>query len=446
MPEVLKGDTGIGEAHMVGKWHLGYAEYEYTPTFRGFDSYYGYLTGSEDYYTHIDGGGYDLRYQKEPRCGRGCEEIRTGENGTYSTHLFTERAEDIIRRFAEKAGDSNSDSNSESSGGGLFLYLAYQAVHAPAQVPPSYSSNFSFPSPSRNAFAGMLSCADEGIGNVTRALGDAGMLGDTLVVVTSDNGAPTPACGGAQGGQNYPLRGGKCTAWEGGLRAATIVAGAGIGEGRRGTVHEGIFHNTDWLPTIRGAVNGEVGDGDGDGDRDGRRGRREFVGDGVELDGVNQWGMISLGHPSAREVALLEADPHSYPSDGPDWGGDQHSTPYYALRKGDYKLILGDPGQSDAPISNAWYCTGPPCPGDHNNTENATSVPAFTADSVQLFDVRNDPSETDDLAGENGDIVSDMREILEGFLEEAVSSEQQGLPDDQRGNPDNFDGIIMPWL
>ena len=46
LPEVLKAQTTIREAHAVGKWHLGYYKYDYTPTYRGFDSFYGYFTAA----------------------------------------------------------------------------------------------------------------------------------------------------------------------------------------------------------------------------------------------------------------------------------------------------------------------------------------------------------------------------------------------------------------
>ena len=80
-------------------------------------------------------------------------------------------------------------------------------MHAPDQVPDSYKAPYlKLPNP-RQTFAGMLSCLDEGVGNVSRALEAKGMTNETVVVVTADNGSPTPSCGGYQGGQNYPLRG-----------------------------------------------------------------------------------------------------------------------------------------------------------------------------------------------------------------------------------------------
>lgn len=65
---------------MVGKWHLGFFEWPYTPTFRGFDSHYGFYTGCGDHYTHERLGILDLRDNISP--------VRD-MNGTYSANLFT---------------------------------------------------------------------------------------------------------------------------------------------------------------------------------------------------------------------------------------------------------------------------------------------------------------------------------------------------------------------
>ena len=65
---------------MVGKWHLGFYEWEYTPTYRGFVSHYGFYTGCGDHYTHERLGILDLRDNTSP--------VRD-MNGTYSANLFT---------------------------------------------------------------------------------------------------------------------------------------------------------------------------------------------------------------------------------------------------------------------------------------------------------------------------------------------------------------------
>ena len=105
----------------------------------------------------------------------------------------------------------------------------------------------------------MLSCLDEGVGNVTRALTSKGMAEDLVLFVTADNGSPTPSCGGYQGGQNYPLRGGKCSCWEGGLRATAFVHSALLPAAARGTRFEALMHAVDVLPTLLGAAEGGLG-------------------------------------------------------------------------------------------------------------------------------------------------------------------------------------------
>ena len=61
---------------MFCRWHLGFCSEEYLPTRRGFDTFYGFWTGSEHYYHHTNLGAYDFRIQ---------EEVNYEANGTYSS-------------------------------------------------------------------------------------------------------------------------------------------------------------------------------------------------------------------------------------------------------------------------------------------------------------------------------------------------------------------------
>ena len=157
----------------VGKWHLGMASWKQTPAYRGFSSYRGMLSGGQDYFTHFDDGtsGYDMHIQSTPNCGPGCSTVDWASAGEYSTHIYTSSATRVIQAH-------------DPANGPLFLYLAYQAVHSPDQVPASYvwPYNATIPDPKRRTFAGMLSCLDEGVGNVTAAIAASAIANNTLVV------------------------------------------------------------------------------------------------------------------------------------------------------------------------------------------------------------------------------------------------------------------------
>ncbi|CAB4024043.1 arylsulfatase B-like isoform X1, partial [Paramuricea clavata] len=195
-------------AHGVGKWHLGFFSKEYTPTFRGFDSYFGFWTDTEDYYSHVsydNGYGLDLRRDLQ---------LVYNESGSYSTELFTKEAKTIIKNYDNKKP--------------LFLYLAHQAVHVgngddPLQVPEKYVKQFAgIKDVSRRRFAGMVATIDESLKDLTDALTAKGMMQNTIIVFTTDNGG---AAGGYDNsaGSNYPLRGSKNTFWEGGVRGVGFV-------------------------------------------------------------------------------------------------------------------------------------------------------------------------------------------------------------------------------
>ncbi len=59
----------------MGKWHLGFYQWAYTPTFRGFESFYGFYGGGEDYFTHGTEGAYDFRDDVSEKCGKGCSRV-----------------------------------------------------------------------------------------------------------------------------------------------------------------------------------------------------------------------------------------------------------------------------------------------------------------------------------------------------------------------------------
>ena len=183
--------------HMVGKWHLGQNVLAALPTGRGFDSYFGYWSGAEDYFTHDCRGAYDL-----------ADGVRTAFefNNSYSTFLWTQKAVEVVEQ---------SDAAEP-----FFLYLAYQNIHWPLEAPQSYIDRFAnrtAGNAGRQSILAMVSVMDEGVGNLTAALKAKGIYDDTLLIFSTDNGGPTNGNEGTWS-NNYPMRGGKNTIWEGGTR------------------------------------------------------------------------------------------------------------------------------------------------------------------------------------------------------------------------------------
>jgi arylsulfatase A-like enzyme len=99
----------------------------------------------------------------------------------------------------------------------------------------------------------MIAVLDEGVGNVTAALKAANIFDDTLIIFTSDNGGPTNGNEGTMS-NNFPLRGGKNTIWEGGTRVVGAIMGPGIASAGAATYEK--MHATDWMPTLVAMASG----------------------------------------------------------------------------------------------------------------------------------------------------------------------------------------------
>ena len=143
---------------------VGFYTHKHTPLQRGFDTFYGFWGGGEDYTTHVSGGGFDFR---------DGEAVHRQAQGSYSTELFASRAVSLI--------------NNHSVDRPLFLYLAFQATHAPLQAPSRYVQrcahvpNATKEQQDRRMFCAMALAMDEGVQNVTRALKRANMYNNSVI-------------------------------------------------------------------------------------------------------------------------------------------------------------------------------------------------------------------------------------------------------------------------
>ena len=216
--------TGI-----VGKWHLGF-DPKYQPTARGFDEFFGFLGGAHPYFAgdlaRKAGGANAIMRGKEPVVEK-----------EYLTDAFTREAVAFIDRHKSEP---------------FFLYLPYNAAHAPMQAPPKYLDKFAgIADERRRTHAAMMSCLDDGLGRVLAKLKESGLEDDTLVLFASDNGGPTRMTTSSNG----PLRGYKAQVYEGGVREPMIVRWPG--HVPAGKVYDEPVTSLDFYPTAAAAAGAE---------------------------------------------------------------------------------------------------------------------------------------------------------------------------------------------
>ncbi|KAL0269023.1 UNVERIFIED_CONTAM: hypothetical protein PYX00_010767 [Menopon gallinae] len=308
MPEYLRRHGYA--THAIGKWHLGFHKKEYTPTYRGFDTHFGYWNGYQDYFDHtvednsLEGAarplkGYDMR--------RGLEVDHTSK-GEYSTDAFTKEAVNVIKMH-------------NSTRGPLFLYLSHLSPHSgnpdnPLQAPDDeIAKHAKIKDPERRVYAAMVTRLDAGVGKVMSALREADMLDNSIVLFMADNGAVTFGMHSNRG-SNYPLRGLKESPWEGGVRGVAAIWSPLLN--RTGRVSNQLMHISDWLPTLYSAAGldtAELG----------------------EIDGMDLWDVLSNDRDSPRNEVFNNYD---------------EIEGYSSLRVGPWKYIEGTAQAGDVDL---WY-------------------------------------------------------------------------------------------
>jgi arylsulfatase A-like enzyme len=341
LPQALK-KAGY-ETAITGKWHLGHFRPEYLPTHRGFDHQYGHYNGAIDYFTHIRDGGLDWHRDDKALHEEG-----------YSTHLIAQEAIHIIAQHDPQKP--------------LFLYVPFNAVHAPFQAPEKYSEPYSQLKQVRRTYAGMVAALDEAVGQIVDQLDKKGLRNNTLIVFHSDNGGPAPGVVTSNG----PLRAGKATLYEGGVRVASLATWTG--HIPAGSVVNQPLHVVDWYPTLLGLAGVST-----------QQAR--------PLDGKDAWPTISAGKPSPHEEILLNATPTAG-----------------AIRVGDWKLVINAKREHNDGIDPA---TGRIVGWD---TEDRKGL----ADVIELFNIAKDPYEKSDLAAAQPEKVKELRGRYDALARQAV--------------------------
>jgi arylsulfatase A-like enzyme len=269
----------------VGKWHLGFAP-EFRPMRRGFDEFYGTLANTPYFHPtqFID--------------SRVSDEVQpVTDEKFYTTDAYADRVVDFLRK--------------QSKDKPWFVYLPFNAQHAPLQAPQKYLERFKhIEEENRRTFAAMMSAMDDAVGKVLGKIREMGEEENTLIVFFSDNGGPTMSTTS----RNDPLRGFKSTTWEGGVRVPFCMQWKG--KLPAGKTYEHPIIQLDLLPTMLAAAGAQVDP--------------EW-----KLDGVNLLPYLT-GEQSAKPHETL------YWRFGEQW----------AIRHGEWKLVVGRGGSGQPELYN----------------------------------------------------------------------------------------------
>jgi arylsulfatase A len=348
---------------LVGKWHNGAFDDRFHPNRRGFDEFAGFRGGWSDYWHwHLDRNG-----------------ARTASDGRHLTDVLTDEARSFVTRHRDEP---------------FFLHLAYSAPHFPLQSHPRDAAPFLASGDHTTAVAnlyGMLHGMDRGVGELLQHLADLGLLDDTLVIFSSDNGPQFGGEGDASTTRfNCGYRGAKLLVYEGGIRLPAVVRWPnGIAAGA--TVDD-LVHFTDWLPTLVAAAGVEP--------------PRSLVLDGVDV------------------LPLLRGEGGSVPTTR-FWQWNRYepvAACNAAMRDGRWKLV--HPALPEAmEVAPADLARDVQLKYSPDEATDITTTPAPqrtlpAPPPPQLFDLDADPFELDDLAAAHPGRTATMAAALGTWFEE----------------------------
>ena len=318
-----------------GKWHLGDHK-KFLPLQHGFDEYFGIPYSNDMWPNHPTSG---ARFPPLPIFD-GNDRLRIADESDQRmmTTWFTTKAVDFINR---KKHDP------------FFLYVPHPQPHVPLYVSDRFAGTTE-----RGLYGDVIAEIDWSVGEILNAIKTNGLDDNTLVIFTSDNGPWLSY--GTHGGSALPLREGKGTAWEGGMREPCIMRWPG--KIPAGTTCDTPAMNIDLLPTIANLIGADLPEN--------------------KIDGLDIWPILA-GEKGAK-------NPHK---DG-YWFFYKRNE-LHAVSEGKWKLYF--PHQ---------YRTMAGKPGGTDGTPNPYGGEKLT--KPELYNLADDISETKNVADENPEIVKSL--------------------------------------
>ena len=335
---------------MFGKWHLGYQR-EFLPGNHGFDESYGVPYSNDMWPWHPAYAHFSDPVEKRKKgypdlfTFEGLEvadpEV-TGPDQMRFTTDFGDRAASFVRAHADEP---------------FFLYLAHPMPHVPL-----FTKEESIGRSEQGAYGDVIEEIDDSVGKVMAALEETGVAENTLIIYASDNGPWLNY--GDHAGSTGPLREGKGTTFEGGVRVPCIVRYPGIIPA--GRVSPEPWMTIDLLPTVAGLIGAELPE--------------------LTIDGLDVWPLLN-GEPGARSPQ--EAYFFYY-----------HTNQLEAMRSGPWKLHF--PHGYRSMVGQTPGSGG--TPGKYNYNVKT---------GLELYNLKDDISESIDLASEHPEVVTRLSEMAD---------------------------------
>lgn len=360
---------------LIGKWHNGAYSPDYLPNRRGFDLFFGFPNGGQDYWK------WNLLRN----------EAAVPHDGRYLTDALNDEVITFIREHAAKP---------------FALWLAHHAPHSPLQAPEvlvqKYEKRLGKDAAKAVAVTyAMIEAMDAGLARVFQTLKEKGLWEKTLIVFTSDNGPVLrrDAELGSQMRFNGVFSGGKESVLEGGIRVPGIVAWPGHIPGRR--VESTPVHGCDWLPTLYSLT-----------------GKSAPVG-AKPFDGMNLMPLLE-GKPAPAVVERF------LPFQRNRYAPVQHVNA--CIREGRWKLYWpGAEGsfKKDSGRDNPSYLRGLVMPHWEMPLDRQLDPPTTAPQPPpRLFDLDADPAEQHNLAAANPEIVQSLAAKHDAWFGEVIAEWQ----------------------
>ena len=322
--------VGYETVHL-GKWHLG--EADYFPAKQGFDASIGGSLGGQP-------ASYFFPYHKRPN-DRFAVDLPGGMKGEYLTDRLTDEAIRVLKKPRDKP---------------LFMYLAHYTVHTPLEPRPDLVAKYKeLVKPGMKhtnaVYAAMVESLDQSVSRILDAIEQLEIVENTIVIFTSDNGGLSSVT------NNAPLRGGKGSPYEGGVRVPLLFSG-----GQKYVQYGGGFITT---PVITQDLFATI---------------CEWAGATIDKtspaakDSISLAGWINDTAVPTSDRPLFWHYPHYHT------GG---ATPYGAVRLGDWKLIE-----------------------------------FYEDDRVELYNLKDDVGEQHDLAVDMPEKAKELRDRLHAWRKE----------------------------